>query len=295
MKLLLKFNLIFITVFVLGIVPAGYLTGRFLESVAHDQVLQQARLMLQAALGTRSYTETQLKPLLIKDPEFKRHFLPQTVPAYSAVEVLAYLQKDFPGYSYREAVLNPTNPRDRTVDWEADLVAAFHNDPKRREIIGERETPTGLSLFLARPLRVADAACLECHSTPRVAPASMLQQYGPSNGFGWHLNDLIGAQIISVPDSVSAEIAARGTKTLVLYLTAVFAAMLVIMNLLLYFLVLKPVGKISSMAEAISQGDMAVSELPVRGKDEIAILARAFNRMQHSLKRAMSMLSGDDL
>jgi protein-histidine pros-kinase len=294
MKLLVKFNLIFALVFGLGMIPAGFLSHSFLRSVAHDQVIEQARLMMQAALATRTYTVKQIKPLLETRQEILRRFLPQTVPAYSAVEVLGYVHGEFPRYTYREAVLNPTNLRDRTVDWEADLVSAFKSDAQRKEFIGERQTPTGLALFFARPIRITDPACLECHSTPANAPPSMVRQYGPSNGFAWPLNEVIGAQIISVPDSLPAEIAARGTRTLILYLVVVAVATLLVLNIVLYFSVLKPVAKLSRMAEGISEGNLEIPELPVKGNDEIAVLARAFNRMHRSLSRAMRMLSGDE-
>ncbi|MGA8026742.1 MAG: HAMP domain-containing protein [Bryobacteraceae bacterium] len=44
------------------------------------------------------------------------------------------------------------------------------------------------------------------------------------------------------------------------------------------------------MAGEISQGKLDLEELPVRGRDEISVLAAAFNRMHRSLSRAMKML-----
>ena len=35
--------------------------------------------------------------------------------------------KKYPDYSYKEAALNPTNPRNRAVDWESDIVNTFRN------------------------------------------------------------------------------------------------------------------------------------------------------------------------
>ena len=53
MKLLLKFNLVLILVFAVGIGIAGYFSREFLERNAQDQVLQQPRLMMGAAGGMR--------------------------------------------------------------------------------------------------------------------------------------------------------------------------------------------------------------------------------------------------
>jgi protein-histidine pros-kinase len=50
------------------------------------------------------------------------------------------------------------------------------------------------------------------------------------------------------------------------------------------------VRRFAIAADQISTGQMEVPELPVRGKDEISMLAAAFNRMHRSLAAAMRML-----
>jgi HAMP domain-containing protein len=294
MKLLFKFNLIFLLVFGLGMIPTGLLSYNFLRSAARDQVIEQARLMMQTTISTRHYTETQIKPLLETRTELLRVFLPQTVPAYSATEVFNHLHTSYPDYSYKEATLNPTNLRDRAVDWEADIINDFRNHPDQKEFVGERQTPNGLSLLFAKPIRISNPSCLECHSTPSNAPVSMVRKYGSNNGFGWQPDEAVGAQIISVPDSLPAKIADRGAKTLVTYLICIAIASLIVLDMVLYVTVLRPVGRLSAMADEISKGNMDVDELPVKGKDEIAVLATSFNRMHRSLARAMSMLNQDN-
>jgi protein-histidine pros-kinase len=200
MKLLIKFNLAFIAIFLVGLAAAGFISWSLLQRNAQAEISENARLMMEAALATRGYTSTQLQPLLAT--QMKYTFLPQSVPAYSATEVFAGLRKNFPEYNYKEAALNPTNPRDRAVEWEADIINQFRNNGGAGEIIGERDTPTGRSFYVARPIKITDPNCLVCHTTPDIAPATMVERYGPSNGFGWQLNEVIGAQIISVPTSV---------------------------------------------------------------------------------------------
>ena len=58
--------------------------------------------------GGAQLHDREIKPHL--DPMLEATFLPQTVPAYSAIETFARLQKKYPDFSYREATLNPTNP-----------------------------------------------------------------------------------------------------------------------------------------------------------------------------------------
>jgi protein-histidine pros-kinase len=291
MKLLMKFNLILGLVFAAGLGIAGAVSYRFLQQQARDQVLEQARLMRAAMMSVRSYTTRQIGPLLVTQQEHQRSFLAQTVPAYAATENFNYLRASYPDYSYKEAALNATNPRDRAVDWEADIINDFRNHPGQKELVGERDTPIGRSLYLASPM-VADPPCLQCHSTPAAAPAGQIRHYGPNNGFGWNAGETVAAQIVSVPMAVPEAMAAQAFQALLVDMGAVFLASLVVLDLALLLAVVRPLGKLSAMADEISVGKMDMPELPVKGKDEIAVLAGSFNRMRRSLERAIKMLEG---
>jgi len=64
----------------------------------------------------------------------------------------------------------------------------------------------------------------------------------------------------------------------------------IVLNILLYRFVTRPVAKIAAHAEKVSTSNDPVDELEVKGKDEIASLARSFNRMQRSLSNAVKLL-----
>lgn len=289
MKLTLKFNLIFIAIFGLGLVATGLIANQFLETNARNRVLEQARLVMEMSSAVRTYTAERVRPILQKLQEQNKMFYPESVPAFSALRVLGNLHQALPDYFYREATLNPTNPADRAVDWEADIVNVFRNDPSRKDIVGERETPTGRMLYLARPMR-ASANCMPCHSTPDAAPAGMVRIYGRDNGFGWKPNDVVAAQIMNIPISVPIEEGRKALWRLMIWLAGVSVVSLILLNLLLVFTVIRPVRRLSATANEISTGNLDVPELPVRGKDEISVLADSFNRMHRSLARAMKML-----
>ncbi len=291
MKLLAKFTLVFVIVFGAGGAFASYLSYRFLREDARDQVIEQARLMMETMLSARNYTTQQIKPLLVNQQEHQRSFLPQTVPAYAATESFNYLRKKYPDYAYKEATLNPTNPRDRAADWEADVINTFRNNPSQREVIGQRNTPTGESLFLAQPIR-SPQPCLDCHDTAQSAPEAMVRRYGAANGFGWKANETVGAQIVSVPFAVPIAMADRAFKNLMTSLGIIALLSLVVLDLLLLFTIVRPVARLSNMADQASLGNLDVPELPVSGKDEISVLAGSFNRMRRSLVSALKMLEG---
>jgi HAMP domain-containing protein len=291
MKLLAKFNLILIALFGAGSLLVAYTAYQFLMRNARGQVVQQAGLMIESARSTRQYTANELAPLLETLPEHRTRFLPETIPFYAATVTFDYLRKQYPEYTYKEAALNPSNLRDRAVDWEADLINYFRNHPGDKELVGERDTPTGRMLYIARPI-ITEQACLECHSQPAHAPPAIVNTYGSVNGFGWKSNETVAAQIVSVPMAVPVQIARTAFRTLVVYLAAGLVILLAALDAAIVFLVIRPVSRLSQMADRISTGDMNLPELPVHSSDEIGGLTASFNRMFVSLQKAFRLLNG---
>ena len=201
MKLLVKFNLILLAIFgACGLAIAWFAHG-YLIDTARAEVEGQERLMMAGAAAVRDYTATDISPLLQQNPHHRVRFLAETIPFYGATTTFARLRHEYPDYSYKETALNATNPEDRASTWQADIIDWLRDHPDQWERTGERETPMGPALFLARPIH-ATKECLECHSSPTVAPKALLAVYGSANGFGWKLNEIVGAQIVSVPLSV---------------------------------------------------------------------------------------------
>jgi protein-histidine pros-kinase len=82
-------------------------------------------------------------------------------------------------------------------------------------------------------------------------------------------------------------------RTFMLSLTGVFVFIFVALNLMLWYTVIRPVTRLSQVADQVSQGDnMEAPNFEVRSRDEIGVLAQSFNRMRKSLVQAMTMLGG---
>ena len=290
MGLRLKFNLVLSIVFLLGLGVSGFISYNLLQKNAREEVLRSAGVMMEAALSMRTYTVEKVRPALRVSAD---EFLPQGVPAFGATQIMSLLHKKYPDYAYKEATLNPTNPTDRAVEWEADIVNAFRNNEALRETSGTRMTPSGPSLYLARPLQIKDPACLVCHSTPDAAPPAMVKVYGPSNGFGWKVGEVIGAQVVSVPMALPIANANRAFYTFMASLAAVFVVLFIILNVMLSMMIVRPIRNMAAAADRISVGKLDMPELSEAGKDEVALLARSFNRMRRSLEKAIRLI-GDD-
>lgn len=288
MGLRLKFNLVLLAVFALGFGVSGIVSWKLLHQNAREEVVRNAELLMEAALAVRGYTVSQVKPHL--DGKLEEAFLPQSVPAYSATETLNQIRKKYPDYAYKEATLNPTNPRNRAVEWETDVVNAFRNRGDLKELSGERSTPTGPSLYVARPIQIANPACLQCHSVPSAAPPTMIKLYGSNNGFGWQHNEIVGAQVVSVPMDLPIRNANRAFYAFMVSLAVVFAAVFVALNAMLSWIIVRPIASMSAAADKVSVGDFSIPEFVEQGKDEISVLAASFNRMRRSLQQAMKII-----
>jgi protein-histidine pros-kinase len=288
MKLLVKFNLVFLIVFALGLGGSSYVARKLLQEGAHEEVLDRARLLMESAMAVSTYTSTQVAPLL--ETQMTYTFLPQSVPAYSSSEVLNALRKNHPEYAYKPAMLNPTNPRDRAQDWEEDVIQQFKQSAEQTEFIGERMTPAGRVTYIARPIKLSNPACLRCHSTVEAAPKPLVEKYGPANGFGWNLNEVLGAQVVSVPMSVPLARADRAFGVVMGLLAGVFILIGLALNLMLWKLVIQPVSRLSSLSDRVSLGELDAPEFDFKSKDEIGTLAESFTRMRKSMVHAMKML-----
>ena len=289
MGIRLKFNLVLIITLSLGLLFSGLMSYEILQKNAENEAIHNAEIMMQAAQSIRTYTVSQIKPLLAL--QNKRQFIPQTVPAYAATQNFHDLQKYYPEYTYKEAVLNPTNPIHRATDWEADIVEAYRNDDSKKSLQGIRNSITGKQLFISQPIKIKDEGCLSCHSVPSAAPETMLALYGSANGFGWKMNEVIGAQIVSVPLEIPLKRARQVFYTFMSSLLGIFVFILFILNLMLHFIIIKPIVNMSHHAHDISMGKLDVPEFEIKGKDEINDLAGSFNRMRRSLDNAMTILS----
>ena len=289
MKLMWKFNIVLLALFAVGFILTGFVSYSVLQANAREEILDNARMMMESALSSRTYTNTQVKPLL--ETQLRYTFLPQSVPAYAATEQFNDLRKKYPDYSYKEATLNPTNPRDRATDWEADVVNQFRNGTaKGSELVGERDTAAGPALYLARPIQIKDAACLACHNTVAEAPKTMIELYGPANGFGWKLNEIVGAQIVSVPSALPIQRANHTFKVFMLLLTLVFVVTFILLNVMLHSIVIQRIKTLSRLADQVSLGNLETAEFKTKSKDEIGVLTGALARMHKSLVQAIKML-----
>jgi len=290
MKLLLKFNLVMVALFAIAIAATAAVSRDLLQRNAREEIYDNAKLLIESALAVRDYTSRNIAPLL--ETQIKYEFRPEMVSAFSAIELLRNVRETNPDYKqflYREATLNPTNRANRAVEWESDIVNSFRNGAVKAPLFGERDTANGRMLYVAKPLK-AGAACMRCHDTAEIAPPTMISKYGSAGGFGWKVGEIIGAQIVQIPETFALARAEATFRVFMGSLLGVLVALGLVFNALLWWMFIRPVTRISALADRISLGAVDAPDFVSRSHDEIGMLAQALSRMRRSLVQAMNML-----
>ena len=184
MKLLVKFNLILILIFGIGWGIAAIYAYRSLMPDARLEAVRQAELMTEAARATRNYTSKDIKPLLDTGSSADAEFRPETVPALGATRVFsAPAERRLQPVRLPRALAGPPNPANRARSiGKRTIITTFRNYKGMDRVVGERDTPAGRLLYVARPLR-AEERCRECHRTPAKAPVALIRRYGVSKWF----------------------------------------------------------------------------------------------------------------
>ena len=276
----------------LSILVAVLLLNLLFGWQARELIDQRAAFFMDAMLSVRAYTSKKVNPIVAPLNQGVGLFRPEAVPSYSAQTVAGFLKDDagYREYSYREAALNPTNLRDKADSFETGVIEAFRSDPSLKRQSGSKATPLGVVHYVAQPITVSKESCLVCHSTPDRAPRSQLLAYGDSSGFGWQLNEVVGAQIVTVPQKAVFAAKDRSLIATALLMVAAFAVVGLITNAVLGQLILKPMRAISRKAEEASVTPVTVDFEERDRRDEIGLLARSFERMKQSLAISMQML-----
>jgi len=287
-----KFTLLLALVFLTGMVASWFALSEALQSKAEREVVSKAQILLKTMNSVRQYTSenvnVHLRPLLAQ----RKEFISETVPGYSARKVFAYFRtgKDYEDFLYKEATLNPTNPLDKADTFEAALVERFRGNRALPEQTGFREIGGRDMFFTARPIRIRSESCLECHSVPSAAPASMVRTYGNSNGFGWNMDEVIGSQIVYVPAQAVFSAGQHSAMLVTGIFVAIFALAAIAITVFFRRAVVQPLGGLTAATQALSRGnpdseppasspDIAgIPETAAHG-DEIAQLAERFNFM----------------
>jgi methyl-accepting chemotaxis protein len=295
-KYLNKFNLrkqitvLLSLIFLGGILICAVALGVILHQNAQAQITAEAEVAFKTIMSVRAYTNAEVTPI-IESRSSEEEFFPQTIPSYAAREVFSKVRNnpDWKDYFYKEATLNPSNLRDKADQFETTIINQFRDNPNLNQLTGFQSTFNGELFYIAQPTAITEPSCLQCHDTPEKAPKSVIERYGSVNGFGWKLNEIVGASIIYVPTQKIFQKAYFSFILLMTLTISILGITLFLVNSWLKRSVIRPLCHITQAAEAISTGDLD-ADFDTRFDNEIGKVAQAFKRMKTSLVLAMQRL-----
>ena len=287
MKLQTRLSLVILAIFLCGWLIAGVTTYTMEKRSAQQETIRKAEVLLSTAVAAKNYTSEEVEPLL--EEQVSEEFIPQKVPSYAAQQLFARMGEEYQGYRYVEKVLNPTNPNDLAEGWQVELIQSFMDHPELEEITGSRQNKLGEHvLYVAQPIQIQKQSCLRCHSTPEVAPKSLLKTYGNSNGFGWKLNEIVGTSLISIPVSIPRQQAREVIIHYLLLIASIFLVAYTTVSLIVQRWIISPLDTISHLVEQISLRKVGNYQLPEERCDELGKLSKSVNRLLISLNKALS-------
>ena len=262
-----------------GIGVTGSAFAYITQSRAESAVTSKALVLLTALESVQNYTNDQVRP------EFGDNFVPEIIPFYASREVFEGLRinEEYNSYTYKDAMLNPTNLKDKADAFEEKIINIFRSQKAIKQLKGYYNKNGIDSYYIARPIVISKPSCLQCHATPEDAPARMVAQYGSEHGFGWKLNEIVGTQIVSVPVSNVFNNAYQAVFQMMGIIVLALALPILAVKILVNLYVIVPLTELTKVAEEISEGNKEI-EFELKSKNELGILAKALNRMKRSFE-----------
>ncbi|MDJ0733149.1 MAG: response regulator [Nostocaceae cyanobacterium] len=286
-----KFNVLLIFILIVGSIISGMALSSAMYNQAEIEVKERAAMLIQTMNSVRNYTSENIQPLFADSLEGSPNFIRETVPTYSAREIFENFRQNpiYSNFLYKEATLNPTNPRDKVDDFESKLIQKFRQDKDLTELTGYRNISGKNLFYIARPLTIQKESCLQCHGNPEQAPKSLIATYGSQAGFAWKLNDIVASQTIYVPaDKVFAKSKEYFVFTIIIFIS-IFSILVVLINVFFKGSVIKPIKQLIKMTERLKKGNINLTSENYfqclnfreisRYKDELGELVKAFQHM----------------
>jgi two-component system, sensor histidine kinase len=271
-----------------------FLLGRtWLTTRSHLEELTagQAKLALEFDQALRDYVARVIRPELQNRVGPDEFLVESMSTSYIARQVFEQVNREFPDYRIKFSSDNPRNPVNRAGPEELRILEYFRQNPDATEWRGRLELDGRDCFAYASPMPIA-TDCLQCHGVPEDSPQSLLTRYGSTSGFYRELGDIAGMAVIAIPvDRVNALLRAETVGNLTttgIWLVALFGAIWIVFH----SVVARRLAAITGHFQAAVNGsaDVPVPPVPVKGRDEIAILAGSFNALLARLRESQESL-----
>ncbi|MFC1523966.1 DUF3365 domain-containing protein [Thermodesulfobacteriota bacterium] len=263
----------------------------YLFSVKHalSEAKTRGELIVNYILSSRQYYHQSQRPLINEILE-KDRFYPELMSEFViAGETWEIFKNNLPGYEFKQAALNPLQPDNQANTDESGIIDLFRKDPATTEKEGILKLQGEDYYYLAKPLKVNDEGCLDCHGDPADAPKDQVELYGAEGGYNWQFGEVVGADFVYIPiNQAMASVKLNAAKILLA------GGCVLILSLLFVWVffnnrIVAPLLRLIARTEEISLGRNLEQELELKdAKDEIGTLAQAIDRLRVSMYKMLT-------
>lgn len=270
----------------------NYFQKQYALAVAEKKSL----ILLQHNLAIHSYFNNQLKPKLfsltdaVRDAEYFDAAWMSSTYAVREIEKI-YDEKSGHRYYYKEAAINARSPLNEADDFERDFIQRLNKDQSLNKISGVRDFDGKPYYYILMRGESMEQGCMRCHSTPDKAPGGLVKAYGATRSFNRSAGEQVSAVSIHIPLTEAYTDVDKFSLKLSAVLFSLLLALFIIQNRLVSRLILTPLQKIRSQAEAISNDTESLGvAIPEVFTQEMNEIAGSFNKMSHRLKSVVDGL-----
>ncbi len=287
MSLQVRFAVMLIVIFFISLPIVGAAAYFVLQKNISEDVFEQSKFFLNTMETVRQHVGKVMRPAAQENMPGKFDVRLMST-SYAARGVAERLKEKFPEYTFRHISLNPRNTVNLADSFEQGVIQFFANYRDIHEAKGFIDKGDSEYFYVAKPV-ISDDSCMQCHSTPDIAPTEVVATYGTIAAFGWKPNQVVASLIVYVPTKLARSHAFKALLTFMGLYSIVFFIILFMIDRAIVSGIIKPIRKFAVTADEISKGNFQ-KDFSAPGNDEIKTLAEAFGRMKMSIIASMNMI-----
>ena len=268
-----------------------YRTYTKATSYIENLTTQQLSLALNFDLAIREYVAETIRPMMF-DLVGEGKFIPETMStSFVARSIFEKVRKKFPDYIIKFASGNPRNPVNQAGPEELKMIRFFNDNPLQKHWSGDIAMG-GTEYHATFSAMRMKKACLQCHGNPKDAPIELIKRYGPNASFYRPLGEVVGMDTIAIPsDTVKKLLLSEKFNNLV-FLGTVILLLSASLIFVFKFVITDRLSRISNHFSDVEKlgDDLKIGDIEITGGDEIAGLAKNFNKLAERLNYTYTKL-----
>lgn len=281
-----RFNLSLILMYVVTVLVTTPVVYIITKQQVYNRAEQELVLLVDVVKSIQDFIANDLRPHFMKEKIF---YSPSFSGIVATSRIAKYLKQKQPQYYISNVSDNPLNPNNIVQGLEEDLLSRFRDD-RNLAIVTTSGDIDGQKYLVSSAPKISKKGCLRCHGNPESAPEDVKVTYGTESGFGYQSGEVVGVSVVGVPLEDVQSLTFKRSLIVIGAITLLFAVLFIVVNKLVKRLILVPITEITTVATAVSHGDISREVRVKDRKDEIADLANAFELMRRSLVAAMKRM-----